>query len=268
MNLGISQLAFKTQSELIECVDYLKEDNVLNIEIVLPKILDWNLLNMEELQSYVNNLHKLGLTCTSTQSITFNTPITTFSSDVFFSHLRRVCELCKSVGINTIVLGAPKLRDVFNKVYLSYSFKLLDSFLKDNNQVLCIEPNCSLYGGKFFISLDEIVGFLKTNNFTNIKTMIDSHNLLQEGLDLVNEYVKHKEFIHHIHISEIGLGLFKNSSAHLEFSQCLSQHKYEKLIIYEVLSQDNIKPLMQSISQFKHIYNPTNLKHENNLQNK
>jgi sugar phosphate isomerase/epimerase len=258
MKLGISQLAFNSQTEFFDTISYLKQNKILNIEVVIPKILDWDSSNIDVLQKYIKDLQNVGLICSSTQSITFNKPLTSFNSKEFFDHLKRVSELCKIMEINTLVLGAPKLRTVFDQEYLSYNFKILDSILRDNNQILCIEPNCNIYGGSFFITLHEIVNFIKINNFTHIKTMIDTHNIIQENQNLTQEYIKYKEYIHHVHISEIGLDLFKPSHTHLEFSQCLKQHNYDKNITYEVINKYDTSLLLNSITQFKNIYNNIN----------
>lgn len=254
MKLGISQLAFKNQEEFINSINYLKQNKILNVEIVLPKIVDWDNINLNTLQDYIQNIRNMGLTCTSTQSITFNTPLKSFINKDFLLHINKVSDLCKIIEVDTIVLGAPKLRDVYDEKYLSYVFKTIDSFLRNNDQILCIEPNCTFYGGKFFVNLDEIVSFIKLNNFTNIKTMIDTHNLLQENLNPTDEYIKYKEYIHHIHISEINLDLFKQSPMHFKFSKCLKEHKYNKYITYELINKKNINDLLDSINYFKNTY--------------
>lgn len=254
MKLGISQLAFDTELEFINSIKHLKQSGISYIEIVLPKIIEWNNINLDVLQNYVDSLSNAGLTCNSTQSITYNTTITSFLNKDFFHHIVKVIDLCKITKTNTIVLGAPKLRDIYDENQLSILFKDLDLLLRNANQILCIEPNCTMYGGKFFTNLGNIVVFLKRNNFTNIKTMIDSHNLLHENLDLVYEYIKYKEYIYHVHISEVGLGLFNQSNAHLELSQCLKKHNYNNLITYEVANQTDQTKLLNSISQFTNIY--------------
>jgi sugar phosphate isomerase/epimerase len=258
MKLGISQLAFNSDAELYNIVPHLKQSNISNVEIVIPKILDWNEPNFDLLDVYVKGLQDVGLTCTSTQSITFNKPLIDFSSKEFFSHLEKVSKLCKFVEIDTIVLGAPKLRTFFDREYLSYNFKVLDTLLRTNRQTLCIEPNCSYYGGLFFISLDEIVDFIKINKYTNIKTMIDVHNILLEDHDPTEEYVKYKKYIHHVHISEVGLGLFETSHIHTKLSQCLKQHDYRGSITYEATSGTDIRKLIDSITQFSNTYSTTN----------
>ncbi len=73
------------------------------------------------------------------------------------------------------------------------------------NCVLCIEPNSKYYGGEYFFTIKEIVNFITLNNFCNIKTMVDTHNLLLENQNIEESIYNFKDHIKHIHISEINL---------------------------------------------------------------
>jgi hypothetical protein len=181
MNLGISQLAFNSEIDFDSMTQILKENNILNIEIIFPKIISWNKLDLTILKKYSDKLDELGFNHLSTQSITYGTSLKSFYDENFIKHIFQVSDLCKITNTKIIVLGAPGLRNNFNKDILLNNFKKIDSYLKENNQILCIEPNSSWYGGEFFLYLDEIISFIKYGNFTNIRTMIDTHNLIKEN---------------------------------------------------------------------------------------
>jgi hypothetical protein len=239
--LSITQLAFPTEDDFTNSVKILTQNNIINIELILHKIINWDTPDINYLKKYVNRLNKLGFTCYSTQSITYNTSLQSFCDDNFIKHILYVSELCKMVGIKILVLGAPKLRDIYDENVLLNNFKKIDLHLKKNNQTLCIEPNSTWYGGRFFVNLDEIVTFIKKGNFTHIKTMIDTHNLTHENLNPSEEYLKYKDYIYHIHISETGLGAFIDSYIHDELSKILKQKDYQGIITYETQINKNIQ---------------------------
>jgi sugar phosphate isomerase/epimerase len=257
MNLGISHLAFKENNTIFNLVNILKKNNISNIEIVIPKLFSWGTTDLVLLKAYVNNLKKLNFTCSSTQSITFNTSLQSVYDNSFIDHIIHVSKICKIIGVKTLVFGAPKLRTTYQQSKLISVFSKIDSILKTNNQILCIEPNCSLYGGNFFLNLEEIISFLKLGNFTNIKTMIDTHNLLNEGFNPSEEFVKYQNYITHIHISENQLGPIQYSEFHKQLGLCLKNLNYTGDITYEVsnLSMDEFE---NSLNLFNKLYNVIN----------
>lgn len=254
MKLSISQLAFDTEDNFNILIETLKENKISNIELVLPKIIDWGNPDINVLQKYISNLNRLGFECLSTQSITYNTSLKSFCEIDFIKHIFKVSDLCKDINIKILVLGAPKLRDKYDTEILLDNFKLIDSYLKNNDQILCIEPNCSLYNGNYFTTLNEIIIFLEKGNFTNIKTMIDTHNLIYENFNPTDEFIKYEKYISHIHVSEVNLDLFKQTSTHEQLGDCLRNKKYEGVITYEV--QTNINEyFITSLKNFSKIYN-------------
>ena len=149
MKLGISQLAFNTEEDFNSIIHVLKENDISNIEIVFPKIISWDYPDLVLLKKYINRLHELGFNTLSTQSITYNTPLKSFCDESFVEHIFQISDLCKITNTKIMVLGAPKLRDIYNENILINNFSKIDFYLKKNNQILCIEPNNSWYGGKF-----------------------------------------------------------------------------------------------------------------------
>ncbi len=256
MNLGISHLAFKESNTIFNLVDILKKNNISNIEIVIPKLFSWNTTDLVLLKTYVYNLKKLNFICSSTQSVTFNTSLHSVYDNSFIDHITHVSDICKIIGVKTLVFGAPKLRTSYQQSELIDIFLKIDSVLKINNQILCIEPNCSLYGGNFFLNLEEITNFLKLGNFTNIKTMIDTHNLLNEGFNPSEEFTKYQNYISHIHISENQLGPIQYSESHKQLGVCLKNLNYTGDVTYEVSNLDEDE-FENSLNLFNKLYNVT-----------
>ena len=249
MKLAVSELAWP---DSISNLELLSELGINYIEAVIPKHVDWESIDLTEFKYFIDNLKLYNIDVKSTQSITYNCNLNSFANENFTQHLRKVLDICYQTDINTIVLGAPKLRNQYNNQQLSLIFKQIDSILKHNNQILLLEPNSKIYNGEYFFTVDEIVNFIDMNNFTNIKTMIDTHNIILEGQDPSEIFLKYQSHIKHIHVSENELSNLKDSIQHNKLSQVLHDHNYDGLIVYECIKTAT---LLGDIKLFSYIYN-------------
>jgi sugar phosphate isomerase/epimerase len=174
----------------------------------------------------------------STQSIFYSSDVQSF--DDFESTLKRinfVIDECHKYGIKIIVLGSPSLRKG-NKKNLNEVFKIVNSKLQEYDIFLCVEPNSSYYGGDYYFSLSEIVDDIQY--FSNVKTMIDSHNLILENEDLFDQYEKYHTQIKHCHFSEKDLNPIKDYSLYYKFVDFLKNKQYNYGITYELKTTNNI----------------------------
>jgi sugar phosphate isomerase/epimerase len=237
MNLGISHLAFNSNLQLKEVHAELRNLGINNLEIVFSKFK-----NKQELP----NIPTL-----STQSILYNSNITCFLDKNFLSYMETFTDKCCNMGIKTLVLGSPTCRNVFDLKKLIQNFSILDGILRNKKLILCIEPNAKKYQGKYFFNVDEIVAFINAGNFTNIKTMIDTHNLIEEQVNILDTLNNYLDKIYHIHISEKNLGPLIPSQSHVDFSNELKKLGYNNLITYEAL---NLIDITESTKKFTNIY--------------
>ena len=143
--------------------------------------------------------------------------------------------------LKRIVYGSPTIRLGVVDQGVVDLFKYIDSKLKGTQLIWCIEPNSRFYKGDYFFDVEEIVNFLKQNNFTNIKTMIDTHNGVLESRNILDDIVKYKDYVEHIHISEKKLMPLENFELHKNVSDALKQINYNKVITYETKSLQNTK---------------------------
>jgi sugar phosphate isomerase/epimerase len=251
MKLGISNLAWEN-SELKNIIPILKNNGIKYIETVLPKYLNWNNLDTTNLLKYLETLYKHNLLTLSTQSIFYNSSVKNFNDPNFVNHLKLVFDVCKLLNIKLAVLGAPTMRVNYISKELIFNLHLIDFHLKETGQILLLEPNSKIYNGGYFYTVNEIVNFIEENKFSNIKTMIDTHNIILENEDPTENYFKYKDLISHVHVSEKGLGNFAPTEKHITLSNTLKQTNYNGIIIYETKPSNN---LTQDIEQFVKIYN-------------
>jgi D-psicose/D-tagatose/L-ribulose 3-epimerase len=251
MNLSVSNLAWENEN-LITVIEILKNNNIANIEAVFTKLCDWDNVDDKKLFDFKKILNNNSISISSIQSIFHGVRVESLDDDnKIINHFKKVIKYSKLLGIKTIVLGSPNLRKKETFKNLNSLFEKIDTLLQQNELFLCIEPNSRTYGGDYFFTVGEIVDYLKTTNFKNIKTMIDTHNLLLEGdspIDILKTYF---EYIYHIHISEPNLKPISDQVFHTEFSKSLEDIGYNKLITYELLQHPNFE---KNVNTFSYIY--------------
>lgn len=253
MNIGLSQLAFdKEESEEIYNLLYINGFNY--VEGVLTKISPWDSLSQTSLNQFKSELNSNVLKCYSLQSLFFNVPVSSMcDNEGVTNHFSKLVNYAETLGAKVLVLGSPNLR----KKEKDWEEKLesviynLDKLLDGKNVKVVIEPNCRQYKGEYFFSCSEITSYLKRFRLINIKTMVDTHNLINESLDPIEEFNSNINYIEHVHISENELLPIKNIDFHKEFAKALRESNYKKGVTYEIKKTSNLK---QSIEQFASIY--------------
>jgi sugar phosphate isomerase/epimerase len=253
MKLAVSNLAWDFQ-ENQEIFDYLKELNIRYIEGVISKLGNWEDLNVDKIREFKQILDHEGLKVRSIQSIFFNyTSEGLHNTPSIISHIKTLTEYCQILGVKVMVLGSPNLRVISDNLQnkLSKTFIEIDSVLDGTQIELSIEPNMTQYGGKYFHNLNEIVDFIISNRLENVKTMIDTHNLILEGYNPIHELLKFEKFINHIHVSEHNLTPLNDLEFHKLFSQTLNDINYKKIITFEVKKCEN---RFETFREFSKIY--------------
>ncbi len=243
MNLGITQLAFNSSHELEDLAPLLSELKIQNLEIIPFR------MNSKE-DSIIKISKKYDLTLGSSQSILFGSDIKDFLQEDFPDYIVSVFNRFSNLNTNVLVLGSPGQRKSFEEDRLSIQFHKIDKSLSSNS-ILCIEPNCQSYGGGYFFTVSEIADFIRKNRFTNIRTMIDTHNIINEGQSPSQIFEEFADLIHHVHVSENELSSFQESEEHRKLAKSLKEFNYRGIITYEVKPQSNLE---ESLKQFKSIY--------------
>jgi sugar phosphate isomerase/epimerase len=189
----------------------------------------------------------------SIQSIFYGVDYPNLSDPKSIEHYQKLIGYCKVLNVKVMVLGSPSLRKYVNGWYDNFSNILqdVDNMLSGTGIELSIEPNTKSYGGDYFHNLNEIVDFIVHNDFKNIKTMVDTHNLKLEGLNPSNEFKSHINYINHIHVSEPKLHKLSDIEFHKNFSQTLKDLNYSGIITYEVVKCDG---LIESVKEFYELY--------------
>jgi sugar phosphate isomerase/epimerase len=251
MNLAVSNLSWEN-SENTKIFEILKNNNIKNIEGVLSKISSFDDMDEDKILKFKNLLDFYNIKMQSIQSIFYGVDVNTLNDqEVVLKHFNLLVKMSKKLNFKVMVFGSPNLRKKIDKVYLDMLFKKIDNLLDNQNLILCIEPNTKKYNGEYFFSVDEIVDFIESNNFKNIKTMIDTHNIILEGEDPITVLDRNYNHIYHIHVSEENLKPLMDLDFHLKFSDKLKSLDYKGVITYELLPCDDFE---NEIKLFKKIY--------------
>ena len=253
MNLALSNFAFDNEDS-DKIFTALRENNINQIECIVPKIAPWDNITPSVLHVYLNNLRSYMMSPYSVQSLFYNSGCNNIcETENIIKHFEKIISITRLLGCKILVFGSPNLRKKYYgwKESLIKIFRSIDNMLHGTDINVVIEPNAHTYGGEFFHDIYEIVNFLKTHNFTHIKTMIDTHNSILENKNPLLEIVDNFEYINHIHISELDLKVIMENNFHYSFSDKLKFLGYNKTITYEVMKCDEI---LESIKVFSKIY--------------
>lgn len=253
MNLALSNLAWDFKDNDI-VFNKLIEKNILRIEGVLTKIDEWDSLNDSKIIKFKKKLDEFGIDIKSIQSIFYNVKCDGVGdTNKIINHIKKLITYCEILDVDIMVFGSPNLRSGNIDNSVTHTFKIIDELLIEADMEISIEPNSKIYGGNYFFILDEIVSFIKDNNFKKIKTMVDTHNLVLEGYCPSEEFIKYKQYINHIHISEPGLKPISDVETHIKFYNTLKNNSYCNTITYEV---NGLKEFDLNIDNFIKIYKP------------
>jgi sugar phosphate isomerase/epimerase len=248
MKLAVSDTGFDqlqdVASHLTSSVEYL--------EIVPTKIKPFKDLTIFDLLTYRSSLVNIGLAPYSLLSLfyTLDIPDVSHTEDIY-NHLVKLNHYMVDLNCELMVYGSPTMRKAIPQWedHLVNIFNRLDKELNQTGKYLIIEPVASSYGAEFFTTIDDIVKFLDKHQYSNIYTMIDTHNLFLENQDPVEKYLEYKNYIKHIHVAEIGLGELKNKPFHKKFAKTLQNYEY--VVTHEIRDRDNFT---KSLKTFEEIY--------------
>lgn len=248
MKLAVSDTGFNQ----LEDVAIELQNSVEYLEIVPTKIKPFKDLSIFDLLDYKTRLGQLGLSPYSLLSLfyTLDIPDVSHTEDIT-NHLVKLNHYMVELNCDLMVYGSPTMRKAIPQweSHCHEIFSNLDKELSKSGKYLIIEPVALSYGAEFFTTIDDIVKFLDKYQYSNIYTMIDTHNLFLENQDPIEKYLEYKDYIKHIHVAEIGLGELKNKPFHKKFAKTLQNYEY--VVTHEIRDRDNFT---KSLKTFEEIY--------------
>jgi len=176
LSLAVSNLAWDLH-EMTDALKLLKRHGITQVEIAPTKFAEWSAFGVER---------ALAFPCTyvSCQSILYNTGIHIFEEpERFVAHYRVVADLCKKLGVRTVVFGSPIQRHPGGKDddQIVPCFKQIATISRDHGLLFCIEPNAKGYGCTWLTTVQEVLSFLLKVGDDSLRINVDTGNYCMEG---------------------------------------------------------------------------------------
>jgi hypothetical protein len=75
MKIGLSELAWDNTIDLNKLLVELVRYDISFVELIIPKHIDWDLVETTRLKDFLNTLNRFNINIESTQSVLFNSKV-------------------------------------------------------------------------------------------------------------------------------------------------------------------------------------------------
>lgn len=257
-NFMFSNLAWNIE-ENDRVLEIMKENGMNRVELALTKFYNWEDMTNEKILKIREYFNSKNFYIYSLQAITFGLSYNMHDEtrDKLLNHLKKVIYYAKLLGCRLIVFGSPKNRshnNNYNEKNTLNFFRELDATAKENNIIVCIEPNAQIYNCNFLWNLDQTYQFVKKINCSHIKMMADTGCMGFEN-DSIFDIYKYKDIIEHIHLSERYLeSLTNNNTNHKDLDKILIDSGKTFITIEMKTTNNNINNIYKTINFIKQNY--------------
>ncbi|GIC77252.1 sugar phosphate isomerase/epimerase [Moritella sp. F3] len=267
--ISISNIAWDTPLDQ-DVSKILNEYGVSYIDIAPPKYFE-NPSDVEtpDIIKVKDYWLERGIESIGMQALLFGTQgLNVFGSidiqDKLLAHLSNICHIGSVLGAKKLVFGSPKNRDRSNlndkdtlKTAISF-FSRLGDIAKNENVVICLEPNPVCYQANFMTNSFDTAKIVEAIDHDNIRMQLDigAMNINDECPNDIIKNVAH--LIHHIHISEPQLApLNMNNSYHKLAAKAIQSYLPNMPMTIEMLTTNTSTTLQEienSIQVVQKIY--------------
>ena len=260
MKLSISNIAWKKEKDE-QMYKYLQDIGFEAIEMAPTRIVEKEpYLHIEEIKKISQQIwDKYKLNISSIQSIWYGKSGNIFNKQEaksLISYTKKVIDLAQKIHCNNIVFGCPK-----NRIMPENSkeddaidfFRILGEYARENNTVIAIEPNPTIYGTNFINYTYQAFDFAKKVNSEAIKVNVDLGTIIENKEDITSIF-SNIELINHIHISEPNLELIKQRIEHEILAERLKEINYNKYVSIEMKTIEDIEKLENIIKYVKEVF--------------
>ncbi|CAG9704375.1 sugar phosphate isomerase/epimerase family protein [Clostridium neonatale] len=262
MKISISNIAWdKSKDE--EMYKFLNEIGFDGLEIAPTRIFEESPYEkLNDIEKYSNLLHeKYNLNISSMQSIWYGKKEKIFGTEEerkeLISYTKKAIDFAKRANCNNLVFGCPKNRiiDTIDKYYLGINFfKEIGQYAAENNIVVAIEPNPSIYNTNYINRTNEAFKIVKEIDSEGIKVNIDLGTIIENHEDI--EILKdNMGLINHVHISEPNLNKIMFNGLHERLIKLLNECKYKNYVSIEMKNLNDIENVKSIAKQLKKLTN-------------
>ena len=262
-NLSISHLGWR-RDENRNIIKVIKKNKIKNIDIVLGRYFqDIENIDNKKIITLKNFWNNKNIKIHGMQSILYGyEDLNIFNSESdrnkLIAVIRNIGKIAKKLDVKFITFGCPKnrFRSKNQSIELAVNFfkKVSQNLPKDLD--LCIEPIPKIYGNNFLINTIAVFNFLKKVNKKNILCQLDM-SAIKINKESLNNILKFKKFIGHIHISDNNLGKIEYSKENIKILTYFYKHFEKKILTIEILGNKkfNLELVKSSIKNINRISN-------------
>lgn len=262
MKLSISNIAWAAEHDA-EMYQYLKDAGFNGLEIAPTRIYpEAPYDKLSEAKDWAEELkEKYGLIVSSIQSIWYGHSEKIFGDksdrQILIDYTKKAVLFAEVIGCGNLVFGNPKNRDTEDvaaimPIAIDF-FKEIGDFAAENNTVIALEPNPTIYNTRFMNYTEQAVEMAYKSSSEGIKVNVDLGTIIYNEEHIY--YLKQiQEYINHVHISEPGLNLIEKRDLHKQLFAVLSAIGYDRFVSIEMGNKgdvNKVKEIMNYISSLK-----------------
>jgi Sugar phosphate isomerases/epimerases len=260
-HLSISNIAWRSEDD--ESI-YKKvvELGFSGIEIAPTRIVSNSPYDhIEEAKKWKNELElKYGLLIPSMQSIWYGRIEKIFGSEEdrrgLIDYTKKAVDFAEAVGCKNLVFGCPKNRCIpedGDEETAKIFFQELGDYAYEHDTVIAIEPNPAIYNTNFLNSTSETISFIERIVSKGIRLNLDAGAMVEND-ETVDVLSKKGHLIHHVHISEPGLGVIKKHGLHRNLRDFLHEIQYAGFVSLEMNNESGLQDIYESLKYVKEVF--------------
>ena len=151
------------------------------------------------------------------------------------AYTKKAVDFAEAVGCPSLVFGCPKNRNLPEGADPDTAvpfFRELGDYAARHHTVIAMEANPSLYHTNYINTTREALRLIRKVNSRGFRLNLDTGTMIENNEDL-SVLQGSEEWIHHVHLSEPGLGPLQERPLHRELAAYLRSFSYPGFVSIE-----------------------------------
>lgn len=250
------------KSQDVEIYNKMKQCGFSGLEIAPTRIIPTKPYdNLCDIHKFAENIkNEYGFMITSMQSIWFGKTENIFDGHdarkTLIDYTKQAILFAKNCKCNNLVFGSPKNRNMPENAtqndIIEFFIEISD-YAIENNTIIALEPNPTIYGTNFINTTMEAIEFVKSINSSGLKINFDLGTVINNNENLI-EIFNNIELINHVHISEPYLKPIMKREIHKTLNKILIDKNYKKAVSIEMAKPEIIDIYLDTIEYVSEIF--------------
>lgn len=212
----------------------------------------------EAIQFAITVREKYGFCIPSMQSIWFGRSEKVFGSKeemmCLISYTKKAVDFAKAIGCGNLVFGCPRHRVLPDGADPSVAvpfFREIGEYARQHNTVIALEANPPIYHTNYVNTTAEALELIREVGSEGFRLNLDIGTMIENG-ENVSTLCGAEDWIHHVHLSEPGLGFIKEHPLHRELAEFLCAAGYAGFVSLETgrcKDPDTLKLMIEMLAK-------------------